>query len=952
MVLNFDRHNVIHSSNIVSYLLEKSRVTQRDSKERNYHIFYQIIRGMKKDVLDNWGIASDTRIYKYLVNDGDREAVDLNDSKNYKETFAAFLQVGFSEVEVMNIFKIVTAILQIGNLTFNSLREGEASEIKNKELLEIIAKKLQVDPTILAHSLCNRCIESGKNRKSLIAIQLNPQKAMETRDSLARTIYDKLFTEIIASINVKNRDNDYDTGSVAASSDRCIGLLDIFGFEIFGENSFEQLCINYCNEMLQQHFNFVIFTSERNLYLQENIICETIEFKDNIDVIKDIETAFKALDEEGRIPKGTSRTWFEKMRRNVKSPFISYPPRRVGDIFVIKHYAGDVDYNANGFLEKNIETINNDLVGTMSSSTDPIVFRMFMRDTMTGANGGSNSRPPSPPQSPFGNNSNSFNKTDTITPPRKQSTGSLNNKSLSWRFSNQLGSLIGMLKKSQSHFIRCIKSNDSCSPQQFDSVIVYKQLIYSGVFEVVKIQQSGLPCRLLHREFVNRYACLIPSNIRYNIVNSKEMLAQLLKLKIYELNHCKIGSNLVFFKSYEQKILENAREQLLNKSSTIIVKFLRMKICYYVYKLFRRSYHQFLHYNKTLEGKEANQAYEELKIHSEHFHRLVQYDILHHVIEFVEKELSILTQRVELIQRCQYILTTRSINNILSINDLLLEATSLTLLEHPIIIKCDLLLKQYYHTLEFIDISSNTVNDDEESKQKSNPNFKSLNQLTNQEIEEGIGLLHSFQDLMPHNPKILNIVTRHKILVEQELNDYFIPINNYYEKSRLKFDDTTGDLVFFYPEGESYQQELMNLLELLEKRKQIGFKSQDLTFVYQYSFDFLILLHQYIFTNEPLQTRHYLEKTASFEDHHNSIFLKQKADIVRWIEIQLSSTTLCDLLLQNFIPKSDVGDEIPVLFDGIAKLLDNLNQLKDPREDLLLVKNVGSWMVKVNNSFI
>ncbi|RYH31297.1 hypothetical protein EON65_02935 [archaeon] len=374
MILNFDRNNVIHSSNIISYLLEKSRVTQRDTKERSYHVFYQILRGIGREQLISWHIDPSTRAHRYL-SQGTNEAPDLNDSKLYKETYQAFLKMGFSNDDILHLFKIVMAVLLLGDVVFNPTKDGEGSSVGNHDVVEQIAKKLGVSQEILTYALCNRSIESGKAaKKSVVAVQLSVQKAQETRDSLARHIYDKVFLDIIATINQKSKDN---TATDMSLADRGIGLLDIFGFEIFVENSFEQLCINYCNEMLQNHFNFVIFTAEKNLYNQEGVTCETIEFRDNIEVIKEIEGAFKALDEESRIPKGNSKTWFDKLKRSSKMNHIGFPTRRQGDIFAVRHYAGNVDYISGGFLEKNIETLNNDLLGAMSSSSDTVVHRMF-----------------------------------------------------------------------------------------------------------------------------------------------------------------------------------------------------------------------------------------------------------------------------------------------------------------------------------------------------------------------------------------------------------------------------------------------------------------------------------------------------------------------------------------------------------------------------------------------
>jgi myosin-5 len=192
---------------------------------------------------------------------------------------------------------------------------------------------------------------------------------------------------------------------------------------------------------LQNHFNYVIFTAEKALYSAENIICETIEFKDNIDVIRDIEMLFKTLDEEGKIPKGTSDTWFHKLKRGPKCITISYPTKRSNNVFTVKHYAGDVDYNSLNCLEKNVETLSNDLIGVMSASTDIVIHRIFglNNDTTPADVRGSISIP-------------SISKGGA--PQRRASLSTITNKSICWKFQHQLVTLMTMLKTTESHFIR------------------------------------------------------------------------------------------------------------------------------------------------------------------------------------------------------------------------------------------------------------------------------------------------------------------------------------------------------------------------------------------------------------------------------------------------------------------------------------------------------------------
>ena len=241
------------------------------------------------------------------------------------------------------------------------------------------------------------------------------------------------------------------------------------------------------------------------------------------------------------------------MKKSAKSSaIITFPTKKVGDIFVVKHYAGDVDYNSMNFLEKNIESLSMDLVNTMASSTDPIVQRLFNI---------------SPPLSPGGDDGSLSAKGGASSKSTSQSQITLVNcflllknfsyelcvltmyvccrtKTIAWKFQANLNTLMQMLKKTESHFIRCIKSNDACTAQTFDSQLVNKQLLYSGVFEVVKIQQSGLPCRLSHEDFLDRYRCLAPSNIRYKKngkMNTSNELIKWLKKNGFDLPQAQMG---------------------------------------------------------------------------------------------------------------------------------------------------------------------------------------------------------------------------------------------------------------------------------------------------------------------------------------------------------------------------------------------------------------------------
>lgn len=346
--------------------------------------------------------------------------------------------------------------------------------------------------------------------------------------------------------------------SKSGPSTKCIGLLDIFGFEIFKNNSFEQLCINYCNEMLQNHFNLVIFINEKNMYAAENITCDTIEFKDNHLVISSIEGCFKSLDEEAKIPKGSSKTWYDKMKR-AKAPsgpslagaelmVLSFPTTAV-DTFIVSHYAGPVSYLPENFMEKNIDTLNSDILQLMTDSNVADVKILFEE--------------PEPVSSPAAPASKRFSTVG----------GKAAVRSIAWHFQSQLASLMQMLGATESHFIRCVKSNDACKPLVFDSELVHRQLVYSGVFEVVKIQQSGLPFRFIHDEFYERYSAILPLRVRWTCIGAPDKALDVIRSLPQcqnRLSHMQIGRTMTFMNSKEYRLLESLKDEIESDGATSI----------------------------------------------------------------------------------------------------------------------------------------------------------------------------------------------------------------------------------------------------------------------------------------------------------------------------------------------------------------------------------------------
>eukprot|EP01038_Epipyxis_sp_PR26KG_P005263 gene5263-7313_t len=961
MVLNFNDNNILQSSTITSYLLEKSRITQRDPRERNYHIFYQLIRGLEPSKLKVWNLPTESFKYRYLLQDTLKEAPNLNDSKLFYDTYNAFLAMGFSENETMNVLKVVGAVLLLGNIKFLPINDGEGTSIKNQDVVDSISTMLGVKPAILAFSLINRSIESGKGRhKSIITITLNNQKAMENRDSLARSLYDRLFQDIIATINIHSQRHVQNV-DLNSDSSRSIGLLDIFGFEIFVENSFEQLCINYCNEILQNQFNFVIFTAEKNLYLQEEIDCDTIEFRDNSDVIKEIDSLFKSLDEEGRIPKGTSKTWYDKSKRahqNSKSPHILYSNRK--DTFLIKHYAGDVEYIPTGFLEKNVESLNNDLLATLSGSSDALVSRIFNPTPVAETASTNEFASPMSLKSPSNNTSSPMNRSNTLihgnnnnhnnntNSPAASNAGSNISRSISWRFNNQLTSLMKMLKQTESHFIRCIKSNEACAPQTFEAVIVHKQLVYSGVFEVVKIQLSGLPCRLLHHLFVDRFRCLLPSKLRYSVISSQDLLDHL-KLNChppYALPHAQIGLTMTFISGSEQRLLEYNRDTLFQKSAVLIQSWIRKRIYSSIYTNLLPYTREFKHHLLEFDLDKTKEIYKSIEVHVLHYQRATNSRILAEYSQRLIDDINSIHQRVELINDAKHQITIRSVESINKLSAIVLRGIELNLTHHKLINECNMMVNNYYKALEFcnyLDMSNN-----------------SLLNMSLDNITSGITLLESYKDIISNADTYINKCLKHKKMVQDEIEQLLVPLNFSFMNNLIRYEPTSGMII---PCDINRTKSQPFLRDLIKSCTTFEFISLDVQGLYFDCTNFCILLDDYLPSLDAVGTLDFINKCK--QETKNKLFLGQLDEFEKWAELQMSVIKLKAAFGNNCIPSYEYmtssvttvdnivrAEEVRVDCSDIEESLGILGMLVSPLPAVQTVLKVGAWILKIRRAYL
>lgn len=467
--IHYSNGGKILGASIRNYLLENTRIVAQAADERNYHIFYTMYHGMSSTERQSYGLDLPITEYAYLSN-GDMRIAERDDKRDLKEIMEAFKQLGIAEDEVTDMLRIVSAVLNLGNIVFR----GETDvQIENMDQLEVVASLLEVDSEALNSALTIRMLQSG-GRKSAYTIPLNAQQAIENRDSMAKTLYSRVFDYLVERINVRLQNETSD-------KDKFIAVLDIYGFEMFQNNSLEQLCINYANEKLHEQFNHHLFKVEQEEYSKEGVPWADIKFIDNLDCIKLIEDKggiIEMINEEVKLPKGSDKDLLFKIEKNHgKNPFVGFKPLKK-DVFEIVHYAGRVPYTVWGFVEKNRNQRNASLDSCMYTSQMPLIKdQLFAFDEKTQQQAG-------------GQSANAIKIT------------------VLQRFKADLVDLFKILNSSFRHYVRTIKPNDLKKPHVFDGNKVLEQLRSNGILETVKLRKAGYAQKFPFKEFVQRYFSL------------------------------------------------------------------------------------------------------------------------------------------------------------------------------------------------------------------------------------------------------------------------------------------------------------------------------------------------------------------------------------------------------------------------------------------------------------
>ncbi|KAF9918847.1 Myosin type-2 heavy chain 1 [Lobosporangium transversale] len=544
--IQFDKERNIIGAKIRTYLLERSRLVYQPEHERNYHIFYQLVAGAppsEKKELDLQSIPQ----FHYLKQGGVQTINGVDDAAEFEITQRALSTIGISVQSQWDIFRLLAALLHIGNIQVTGRNEAVISE--DDPSLITATRILGIPLSEFKKWLVKKQITT---RSEKIVSSLKVDQSLIVRDSVAKYIYSSLFDWLVNNIN-----SSLSSEAVASRIHSFIGVLDIYGFEHFKKNSFEQFCINYANEKLQQEFNQHVFKLEQEEYVREKIDWKFIEFSDNQPCIEMIEGklgVLSLLDEESRLPAGSDQSWCNKLFTQLgteKHKKWFTKPRFSNTAFTISHYAHDVTYDCEGFLEKNRDTLPDELLNLIKNSENELLEEVLMTSATLGAGG-----------------SLTEDKRKSVI-NRKPTLGSI--------FKGSLIQLMDTINSTNVHYIRCLKPNEAKQPWAFDAPMVLGQLRACGVLETIRISCAGYPSRWSFPEFVERYYMLV--NSEHWGFDTQKMCSAILEATIKEADKYQVGLTKIFFRAGLLAYMEKLRTDKLNAYATLIQKNLRRFVC-------------------------------------------------------------------------------------------------------------------------------------------------------------------------------------------------------------------------------------------------------------------------------------------------------------------------------------------------------------------------------------
>jgi hypothetical protein len=572
----FDSDGYIAGASINQYLLEKSRLTAQGEGERNFHVFYAMMAGLGDEEKEELRIG-DPSSYRYLGGaTGTRErAPGFDETREFERIQGALESLKVDDDTQLSLWRTVSAVLNIGQLVFEA--DGEGSKVSSTSVAADVAALLCVAADALVAALTTREMSVAGSKMTL---NLKLAEAQETADALAKTIYAAIFVWLVGHINrniaTGSRDDERSLEASAAAANaayksdtmkrstnalQSIGILDIFGFESFTTNSLEQVLINLCNEKLQSLFTATIFKIEQSVYEAEGISWAQIDYSDNAATLELFEAKMGVatlLDEETRFPKATDQTFLDKLASQHKDhPSLSFP-KTARNQFTIRHYAGEVSYTVDGFLDKNRDTLQPSILGVLQTSTDPLIKELadeLAAAAAAAAGGGGGAK----------------KKTKTIF----------------GQFKEQLNELMATLGATNAHYVRCVKPNTRKTPGAFEDPVVESQLRYSGMLETIRIRKVGYPIRQDMATFVARYAVVLSTVPGSDAVaTSKAILAT---LDAALANEHQVGKTKVFLRQAVFAALEDSRLAGLERQAITLQAFFRMALERKRYLATRRS---------------------------------------------------------------------------------------------------------------------------------------------------------------------------------------------------------------------------------------------------------------------------------------------------------------------------------------------------------------------------
>ncbi|XP_069962491.1 myosin heavy chain, muscle isoform X3 [Bactrocera oleae] len=534
--IHFGPSGKLAGADIETYLLEKARVISQQSLERSYHIFYQIMSGSVPGVKDVCFLSDN--IYDYFnVSQGKVTVPNMDDGEEFQLADQAFDILGFTAQEKQDVYKITAAVMHMGGMKFKQRGREEQAEQDGEEEGGRVAKLFGCDTAELYKNLLKPRIKVGNE---FVTQGRNVQQVTNSIGALCKGVFDRLFKWLVKKCN--------ETLDTQQKRQHFIGVLDIAGFEIFDYNGFEQLCINFTNEKLQQFFNHHMFVLEQEEYQREGIEWTFIDFGMDlqmcIELIEKPMGILSILEEESMFPKATDQTFAEKLvntHLGKSAPFQKPKPPKPGQQaahFAIGHYAGVVAYNITGWLEKNKDPLNDTVVDQFKKSQNKLLIEIFADHA--GQSGGA-----------------------------EQSKGGRGKKgggfaTVSSAYKEQLNSLMTTLRSTQPHFVRCIIPNEMKQPGLVDAHLVMHQLTCNGVLEGIRICRKGFPNRMVYSDFKQRYMILAPA-IMAAEKQPKNAAAKCLESVGLDPDMYRIGHTKVFFRAGVLGQMEEFRDERLGK---------------------------------------------------------------------------------------------------------------------------------------------------------------------------------------------------------------------------------------------------------------------------------------------------------------------------------------------------------------------------------------------------